>query len=230
MMFQNEKYLSDIEEAPYKFAQPGGSTAGGLTPSQGGGGDQVIQIGTGQKSFNVDFSGMWIGSARFVNAPFSVDMLGNAVIRALKEGTTIILDEHGLESTNNFPFVQQTKTDDQTFAGTTWQDVLGLTIAYNDLLRPVNTLLFASLTGYHQDINERLEFRFMVNNAQAGPIFGITQASASPVLQTVNESVVATMSLEDNLIIIQARSSNSNSGFIKGTVNPSYFHSLLLGR
>lgn len=38
---------------------------------------QRLQVGSSQNTFKVDRQGMWLGSDRFENAPFKVDMNGN---------------------------------------------------------------------------------------------------------------------------------------------------------
>lgn len=42
-----------------------------------------VGIGTGSKVFRADSSGMWLGAAEFANAPFRVDMLGNATLNSV---------------------------------------------------------------------------------------------------------------------------------------------------
>lgn len=37
-----------------------------------------LAVGKGTEAFKVDQDGMWLGATRFVDAPFSVDMHGNA--------------------------------------------------------------------------------------------------------------------------------------------------------
>jgi len=40
---------------------------------------RTLQIGNGVQAFHGDQSGIWLGAERFVDAPFSVDMLGNVI-------------------------------------------------------------------------------------------------------------------------------------------------------
>jgi len=40
----------------------------------------AIQVGYGSKAFKSDQSGIWLGANKFADAPFSVDMLGNAIL------------------------------------------------------------------------------------------------------------------------------------------------------
>ena len=44
---------------------------------------QAMSIGAGALAFKVDGSGMWLGANKFADAPFRVDMAGNAVINSI---------------------------------------------------------------------------------------------------------------------------------------------------
>lgn len=42
-----------------------------------------MSVGEGSKVLRVDKNGLWLGAEKFADAPFSVDMLGNAVINSI---------------------------------------------------------------------------------------------------------------------------------------------------
>ena len=48
---------------------------------------QVIQIGSGSKSFKADQQGIWLGADTFTDAPFKVDMEGNLSITATEDAS-----------------------------------------------------------------------------------------------------------------------------------------------
>jgi hypothetical protein len=49
----------------------------------------AMKAGTGDKSFKVDDSGIWLGANKFADAPFSVDMEGNISATSLDLSTYI---------------------------------------------------------------------------------------------------------------------------------------------
>ncbi len=224
-----DSYFSNVKEAPYDFANPVSSQPT-YSPSVGGGQEQVFQLGTGEQSINMDFTGLWIGSARFLTAPFRVAIDGKTRIRAYTDDGFPILDGTGLESTFNFDNADITKTDDQTITGTTWVDVIGLSHELLGVSRPVHALLLADLSGYHDDADGRLEFRFLVNNVQSGAIFCLNQVADPTAVQTITGVELTLLKAGDNQIIVQARSSTANSGYVKGSVIPCFCHRILLGR
>lgn len=44
---------------------------------------QTLNVGNGNTVLRADKSGLWLGAERFIDAPFSVDMLGNAIVNSL---------------------------------------------------------------------------------------------------------------------------------------------------
>lgn len=157
-------------------------------------------------------------------------MDGNGVMRLLDKNGNTIISDIGLESTTNFENAQVTKTNDQTFTGTTWQTVVGLTHSYNDQERTRNILLFSSISGYHDDTDQRLEFRYLINSVQVGGIFCVNRVAAAGSIQTATGIVIGQIPAGDSVIDIQARSSNANSGYVKGASITCYSQIVLLGR
>lgn len=49
-------------------------------------GTEEFQIGFGSKVLRGDNQGLWLGAKKFVDAPFSVDMLGNIIATTLSLG------------------------------------------------------------------------------------------------------------------------------------------------
>lgn len=226
MMFQNENYFLNIKEAPYDFANPQQSQAM-LSPSIGGGSEQTIQIGTGDKSINADLFGFWIGAAKFLDAPFRVGVDGKTRARLYDHDGHLVLDDIGLESTHTFLTEEKIKDDDQDVTGTDWVDVVGLIHEIIDIERPTHILLSCTVSGIHDDAGERLEFRFFVNNEQAGTIFSVGD---DVTIQTATGISSALLHPGVNEIKVQMRSSNANDGHVKGSVIPCSSHYVLLGR
>jgi len=229
MNFSNDNFFLDVKEQPFDFVNQQASQPV-YSPSIGGGAEQVFQLGTGEQSINMDFSGLWIGASRFLNAPFRVAINGDTQVRARTTDGVLIMDEMGIESTHNFPNVDSNKTDDQVVTGTTWVDVLGLTHEIKDIVRPVYCLAMADVSGFHDDVGGRLEFRFLINNVQTGSIFCLNRVAAAGAIQTKTGLELALLKTGTNQIIVQARSSNANSGTISGATIPCFLHHLLLGR
>ena len=50
-----------------------------------------LAVGSGGKTFKADQQGIWLGSTRFVGAPFQVDMEGNILVRT-QTGAAILID------------------------------------------------------------------------------------------------------------------------------------------
>lgn len=63
--------FNDIEDVP--ILPPTGQVAGQTQLND----VSTLQIGNGSQAFHGDQQGIWLGAERFVDAPFSVDMLGN---------------------------------------------------------------------------------------------------------------------------------------------------------
>lgn len=200
-----------------------------LNPSFGGGLNQRIQIGAGNTVFNVDFSGMWMGDRRFIKAPFRVNMKGEAIMRLLDLSGARFVDENGLISLANFSFTDKIKSLDQQITDTPWVTVGGLTHIIT-LTRAAKALFLVSLAGYHEDAGGRLEFQLTLNSVPIGGIFCLNQVATATAVQTTMGFVFASLTIGENDLGIQARSSNANSGWVKGTVIPSVSSVLLLGR
>ena len=47
----------------------------------------AMQVGFGARSFKADESGIWLGAQKFADAPFSVDMQGNAIASSITLGS-----------------------------------------------------------------------------------------------------------------------------------------------
>lgn len=66
-----------------------------------------IKIGSGSNAFKGDQSGIWLGSNKFEDATFSVDMDGNVYIRngsitVDNANSDTVIDSNGIVSVNNF--------------------------------------------------------------------------------------------------------------------------------
>lgn len=75
-----------------------------------------LQVGNGSKVMRVDASGLWLGAARFADAPFRVDMNGNVTATSLT--TSLDMDDIA---------------NGATYAKTTFSQVLGAGYAYTGL-------------------------------------------------------------------------------------------------
>lgn len=63
-----------IDVEPVAMPSPTGNVAGKAINNSA-----EMQIGFGAKVFRADQQGIWLGAEEFVDAPFSVDMLGNLI-------------------------------------------------------------------------------------------------------------------------------------------------------
>lgn len=101
--------------------------------------------GSGEKTFRADQSGIWLGGSKFVDAPFSVDMLGNVTIKDGKitiidnNGTTI-LDAEGLISSTNFQFQSKGGGSFHTTNGSD-TDITNMSLTTPNFSRPVNIII-----------------------------------------------------------------------------------------
>ncbi len=209
---------------------PNYNQGGAFNPAVGGGSEQVMTIGAGDTSFNVDLGGMWIGNRRFADAPFRINMLGQGFGRFFTAGGDVLFDENGIGSLANFAYEKKAETIDQTITGTTWQDLTGLTHTINGLERERIALFFANVSGYHDDTSGRLEFQFTLNSVSVGGIFCLNRVAAAGAIQTASNVIAINLPVGDNDVVLQARSSNANSGYIKGATIESTLSYLLLGR
>lgn len=103
--------------------------------------------GSGEKSFRADQSGIWLGASKFIDAPFSVDMLGNVdikngQIKIENNNSQTVLDASGLFSTNNFLTGEVSSNSDNTTTSTSPVDLPGSSIPTFELTRPTRFLIF----------------------------------------------------------------------------------------
>lgn len=223
--------FKDVDPAPSLTSQ---SHVGGSPSLYKPGGLETIQIGTGFTVFNVDSQGMWMGAPRFSTAPFRVSMSGEMLARLIDSENNIISDAIGLKSTSSFVKDEVTQDVDQTFTGTDFVSSTQLVLALAGLPRPTVALVYISLAGYHDDVDGRMEFRLLLNaglnSQQQGQVICVNRVAAAGTVQSAFLAIPVLLSQGDNSLVIQGRSSNANSGYLKGTVIPSTLGCLLLGK
>lgn len=219
--------FNDVEQ--FQFETPS-MYAGGAPNAYRPGGQETIQIGTGDTVFNVDKNGMWLGAARFSNAPFKVTMSGRLTARLVNDSDSLISDDFGLHSINNFVPLSADQTTDQTLTGTDWIPASSLVLSLTPLSRNAMALVYANVSGYHDDADGVLEFRIMINGVQAGEVFVLNQVADPVAIQTAQMMVPAELPAGNVTIVVEARSSNANSGYLTGATYPAKLGCLLLGK
>jgi hypothetical protein len=194
------------------------------------GGLETIQIGTGFTVFNVDKQGLWMGNPRFANAPFRVSMSGKLFAEMIDENEQIISDGIGLHSVNNFAQFQTEQVIDQVITGNSWQVIVNLTMVTDNLPREALAVIWLNLSGFHDDTTDRLEFRVLVNSEQVGGFITLSRGAAAGAISSKSLTFPVLLSSGNNLIVVEGRSSNANSGTLKASIIPAVLGYLLLGK
>lgn len=107
----------------------------------------ALEVGTGNRAFKSDESGIWLGANKFADAPFSVDMLGAMAVKSATfkdEDDTTFIDAKGLISTANFTFDSIRQTTSLETTSTSFVDISSFTLSFS-LSRTARVLFI--LTG-----------------------------------------------------------------------------------
>lgn len=145
-----------------------GQSAGGLQAFS----SKFIR-GYGNNVFGSDNQGIWLGSADFPDAPFSVDMQGQSVMKnaTFKDDTdTTFINAKGLVSSAVFLYGNKNGSPSSLFTNTSYADESGASLSFDTV--GTNTRLFFSLSiqsGSGQvngslDMSGRTFYRMMMDS------------------------------------------------------------------
>lgn len=126
----------ELEREYVAGERPFGESVGGLQAYS-----QVFKRGYGDKVFGSSEDGIWLGAADFADAPFSVNMDGQAVFKD-DNGSTVI-DSTGLVSTTSFDTSLVAVSSPQTVTSSSYVDVTNSTMTFT-LARDALVLMLAS--------------------------------------------------------------------------------------
>lgn len=108
-----------------------------------------LSLGGGTKTFRADLTGIWLGAEKFVNAPFSVDIEGNAAMKSAtfkNDDNTTFIDGDGIISTANFSNVIGSYSGTQNITPASGEvDLTNLSISYGDFATGKNKILLVFL-------------------------------------------------------------------------------------
>jgi len=120
--------------------------------------------GYGNKVFGSGEQGIWLGAADFEDAPFSVDMQGQSLMKNATfkdENDTTFIDAKGLKSSAVFNYGNKNGSPGTSFTNTTYADESGASLSFNTV--GTNTRIFFSLSvqsaSGHVDINYNMSGR-----------------------------------------------------------------------
>lgn len=179
---------------------------------------QAMNIGAGALAFKVDGSGMWLGANKFADAPFRVDMAGNAVINSIViTGGEISYGKTSFTDTINSGYYIGPSG---IFFGNAGNSVrLKFTVATGAFDLTGITLTWSSITGTGKP----------ANNATVGAQFGVNITGGSTgtnyvdnngYITTITGSSITTGTLNASLCnVTNINADNINTGTI--TVNSS---------
>lgn len=129
---------------------PMGQRIGGLSMF----GDS-FKRGTGNKVFGASNDGIWLGAADFADAPFQVDMEGNATMESATfkdENDTTFIDSKGLISTASFTNDTIADANLNTTTSTSLVDLPGSTFDTITLTRDTKFLIALDIFARNSDI------------------------------------------------------------------------------
>jgi hypothetical protein len=134
-----------------------------------------MSVGSGSNVLHADQSGLWLGANKFVDAPFSVDMLGALLAKSATfkdEADTTIIDAKGVVSTANFSFQTATPTGGTSTANAmesdSWDDVPNATITLTPT-RTTNYLIGFTINAKNDSAADLVFFRFRIGSTTVGP-------------------------------------------------------------
>lgn len=146
---------------------------------------------------------------------------------------TTIIDSGGIISTASFNNSTATKSLDQTITGTSFADVTSLTITFTaSLTRAVNVLFLTTITGYHNDIDGMLIFKFQLDGNDVGPQFALGRIADVGVSQTSSAQFIYQVSSGSHTIKIQGRGNNASpsNGVVESSVLAATLSYVALGK